>query len=56
MTVDEICAALKDRNLSVVSEKTGVHRNTLATIKNGDNRNPTYRVLTALSSYLRPEK
>jgi transcriptional regulator with XRE-family HTH domain len=52
LNLDQIRAALDDRNLEKVSENTGVHRNTLAAIRTGSNSNPTYATLKTLSDYL----
>lgn len=51
MTLAHIRWCLEDRKLDVVSSKTGVHRNTLASIRDGRNENPTLRTLEALSEY-----
>lgn len=51
MTLVQIRWCLEDRKLDVVSRKTGVHRNTLASIRDGRNENPTLRTLEALSDY-----
>jgi transcriptional regulator with XRE-family HTH domain len=53
MTLEEIRRALQDRRLSMVARATGVHHNTLANIRDGKASNPTYRVMHALSEYLR---
>ena len=52
LNLEQIRAALDDRNLEKVSENTGVHRNTLAAIRTGSNTNPTYVTMKALSDYL----
>ncbi len=52
MTVEEIRAALVDRRLSIIAEKTGLHPNTIANIRDGKVV-PAYPTLEALSSYLR---
>jgi len=49
--LDKIRSLLGDRKLTVVSEATGVHRNTLAGIRDGWNQNPTHKVMKALSDY-----
>jgi hypothetical protein len=53
MTIDEIKTALEDRTLTVVSERTGVHYNTLLRIKMGLTTSPRRDTLAALSAYLR---
>jgi predicted transcriptional regulator len=52
MTLDEIRRSLDDRILNVVAEKTGLHRNTIASIKSGKIANPTYYAMKRLSDYL----
>jgi transcriptional regulator with XRE-family HTH domain len=52
LTLDQIRTALDDRNVEKVSQRTGIHRNTIAAIRNGANANPTYATMKALSDYL----
>lgn len=52
LTIDKIRALLADRRLDIVSEATGVHRNTLARIRSGENENPHYDTIAKLSAYL----
>jgi len=52
MTPEEMQKALEDRRLAVVSRETGIHYNTLRSIRDGDNKNPSYRVAKLLSDYL----
>jgi len=52
LTIDKIRAMLADRRLDIVSEATGVHRNTLARIRSGENENPHYDTIVKLSAYL----
>jgi transcriptional regulator with XRE-family HTH domain len=52
LTLDQLRTALDDRNLEKVSARTGIHRNTLAAIRNGTNANPTYATMKTLSDYL----
>lgn len=52
LNLDQIRAALDDRNVEKVSARTGIHRNTIAAIRTGANDNPTYSTLKALSDYL----
>jgi DNA-binding Xre family transcriptional regulator len=54
LTLDHIKRLLSDRRLDVVSRATGVHRNTLAAIRDGKNTNPTLKTIEALSDYLSP--
>lgn len=51
LTLGQIREFLADRRLDVVSEKTGLHRNTLAAIRDGINENPTLKTIEALSDY-----
>ena len=51
LTLEQIRGQLQDRRLSVVSEKTGLHPNTLRDIRNNEGCNPSFRVLSALSNY-----
>lgn len=52
LTIDKIKSMLADRRLDVVSRETGLHRNTLAAIRDGKHRNPTYKTMKCLSEYL----
>jgi transcriptional regulator with XRE-family HTH domain len=52
LNLDEIRTALDDRNVEKVSALTGIHRNTIAAIRNGKNANPTYATMKLLSDYL----
>ena len=52
LNLDEIKAGLEDRNVEKVSACTGIHRNTIAAIRNGKNANPTYATMKLLSDYL----
>jgi DNA-binding Xre family transcriptional regulator len=56
MTVDEVRLALAKRQTSDVSLVTGMHRNVIDRIKNGENKNPTYYTLSKLSDYLEASK
>lgn len=51
LTLGQIVAMLQDRKLDIVSAKTGLHRNTLAAIRDGRNANPTIKTVEALSAY-----
>ena len=53
LTLDQIRAQLQDRRLTVVSERTGLHPNTLRDIRNNPGCNPSHRVLAALSQYIK---
>lgn len=52
LTLDQLRTALDDRNLEKVASRTGIHRNTIAAIRNGTNANPTYATMKTLSDYL----
>lgn len=52
LSLEQIRGQLQDRRLSVISEKTGLHPNTLRDIRNNADCNPSHRVLAALSDYL----
>lgn len=52
LTLDQIVSGLEDRNLKIVSEKSGVNYLTVTKIANGSQTNPQYRTLKALSDYL----
>jgi DNA-directed RNA polymerase subunit F len=52
MTLEEIRAALQDRKISVVARATSIHPNTIRSILNDPEANPTHRVVKALSDYL----
>lgn len=52
MKLDDVKKKLHDRRLSIVSEKTGVHQNTLRAIRDGKNANPTMNTLRAIVNYL----
>lgn len=52
LTVEEIREGLRDRNLRAVARSTGLHPNTVYTIADGKNTNPSHRTLKKLSDYL----
>lgn len=51
MNIDEIRSKLADRRLDIVSEGTGLHRSTIARIRDGKTV-PTYYVLRKIIAYL----
>lgn len=51
-TLEQIRAALADRNLLAVANATGTAYNTLRDIANNPQANPTYKTLKKLSDYL----
>lgn len=53
--LDFIRSSLADRRPCVVAEKTGLHRNTVAAIRDGKETNPKLSTLELLASYLRGE-
>ena len=55
LRLDKIKELLADRRLDIVSEATGVHRNTLSAIRDGRTVNPSYQTIRKLSDYLNPE-
>jgi hypothetical protein len=52
MTLEDIRTALQDRKISVVARATAIHPNTIRSIMNDQEANPTHRVIKALSDYL----
>lgn len=53
MTIDELKAALADRRIPVVAQRTGIHHNTIAAIRDGLTKDPSHRVVSALVEYLK---
>lgn len=51
LTLEQIKTKLEDRNLPVIAERTGVSYRTIVNIKNGTNKNPSLRIVKALSEY-----
>jgi hypothetical protein len=56
LTIEQIRLALRDRRISMVSAATGLHYNTIKTVRDNDDANPSYKVLKALSDYLEGAK
>lgn len=52
MTLEQIRAALKDRNLSAVARATGVNYGSVYAIATQKTPNPNYKTVVALSNYL----
>ena len=50
MTADTIRKLLIDRSIKTVSDATGLHVNTIASVRDSDGL-PSYRTLEALSDY-----
>lgn len=51
-TILKIQAALQDRRIAVVSESTGLGRNTIYRLRNGSDRKPTAGTIKILADYL----
>jgi DNA-binding Xre family transcriptional regulator len=52
MTLEEICKALSDRNLRVVSDRTGIKYPKLWRLANGETKRPLLEDIEKLRSYL----
>lgn len=52
LSVKEIKEKLKDRRISVLSEKTGLSRQVIYNLLWGKSKNPTYETVEKLSDYL----
>ena len=52
MTLEQIRAALRDRNLSAVARAAGVNYGSVYAVAMGKNTNPNYKTVAALSNYL----
>ena len=52
LTLEQIRAELADRMTSKVAAATGLHPNTIRTIRDNPQANPTHQSLRALSDYL----
>ena len=52
LTPEEISKRLQDRRLPLVAKVTGLAYGTVRDIRDGEQTNPSYRVLKALSDYL----
>lgn len=51
-TLEQLRQLLHDRRLLVVAKETGIHYNTLKSIRDDEKANPTYRVVQSLYEYL----
>ena len=51
LSLKEIKKGLLAARLSIVSEKTGIHYNTLLNIRDSEDANPTYDILSKLNDY-----
>ena len=52
MKLEDIRGLLQDRRVSIVAKATGIHFNTIREIRDNENANPTYKVMTKLTDYL----
>ena len=52
MTLEQIVRALQDRNLTLVSEATGLQYQTVRNIARGITTNPSYVVCKKLEKYI----
>lgn len=52
LTIEQIRAKLIDRRVSMVSEATGLHYNTIRWIRDNADANPTLDTMKKLSAYL----
>lgn len=55
LSVDSVKNQLKDRRISIVSEKTGLSERTITDIRDGKNTNPKINTLNALMTYFETE-
>lgn len=55
MSLEQIIAALQDRNLKEVERKTGIGYHTLSRIRNGRTRRPDYETTRKLAEYLKEQ-
>ncbi len=55
LDLHQISRLLADRKLDIVSDKTGLHRNVIASIRDRRNQNPAYATVKRLSDYLEDE-
>jgi hypothetical protein len=56
LTIEQIRAALRDRRIGMVAAATGLHYNTVKSVRDSLTANPSYKVLKALSDYLEGKK
>jgi transcriptional regulator with XRE-family HTH domain len=52
LSIEQIREMLKDRNLEVVAERTGLSRQTLSNIRNSKAKSPSYSTIKTISDYL----
>jgi len=52
MNIDKMKRLLSDRRLDVVSKATGVHVNTIAAIRDGRTKNPSWDTMQKIAAYL----
>ena len=56
LTIEEIIERLKDRNVKVISSRTGISYHTILNIQKGKNVNPTLATIKKLTSYFEENK
>ena len=54
MTTDQIIAALSDRKITIVAQRTGISLGTLYKIQRGQVENIRVSTITRLAAYLQP--
>jgi predicted transcriptional regulator len=52
LTLEQIRQALQDRRPGMVAEATGLHINTILSVRDDDKADPKYSTMKALSDYL----
>jgi len=52
LTLEQIKAKLQDMNIAAVARKTGLTKQAIHYIVNGERTNPSYETIKALSKYL----
>jgi DNA-binding Xre family transcriptional regulator len=53
LTLEQVQAALHDRNLTKVADATGLHYDTVRRVYRGDHKQISYETIKKLSDYLR---
>jgi transcriptional regulator with XRE-family HTH domain len=52
MSLDKIIFELQDRNASMIARACGLRVGTVCDIRNGKQKNPSYRTIQKLTAYL----
>jgi len=52
MTLEKVREALKDRRIDVVAKATGLSKDAISDIRNGNSTNPRYQTVQRLADYL----